>query len=113
MIPTPPSEPPTCPQEPAGKSEKADDPKRHWGVVEHLPGDWIYGRQAEDDGQEANPEAGDQRDRLGSPAQSKGASLEVARVGESHGDGDTVGNVETDGGDGCRAVECDWRAKCW
>lgn len=99
MVPTSPREPSACPQGPAAQGEQANDTHRYGRIIEGRASDRIEGRQAKDDGDEADPQACDERDRFGSTTELEGAAFEVVRVVESHGDGDAIRDVQTDRGD--------------
>lgn len=73
--------------------------------------DRVFCRQAEDDGNEGNPETSNGGEGFGRRAEAKGSAFEVPWIDEAHGDGNAVGKVETDRGDGSRAVECDGRSE--
>ena len=93
MMPTPTREPMSRPQVPGAEGESGHDGQGHGGVVERLRRNGVFGREAEDDGDEGDPEAGGDGEGFGGGAQGERAAFEVARVGEGHGDGDPVGEV--------------------
>ena len=71
----------------------------------------VFCRQAEHDSDEGNPETGDHGEGLGCGAEVERPAFEIAWVREAHGDGDAVGQVEANRGDGSRAVERDGGAE--
>lgn len=93
------SEPFSRPHEPRADRAYPNDSQRHARVVEGLGDYGVDGREAEGDGDEADPEAGDYSDRFASPAKVKRPAFEVARPDEGDTDGDTVGEEEADRGD--------------
>ena len=107
MMPTPAREPASSPQKPRAEREDGHDGQSDGGVIQRLGSDGVFRRQAEDHGDERDPEASHDGEGFRRAAEAEGSAFEVAFVDEAHGDGDTVGKVEADGGDGCRAVECD------
>lgn len=106
-------EPMSSPQEPRPEGEKTHDAERDGSVVEGGATDGVLGRQAEDDGDEDDPADGDDGDRDGEGLEGEGSTLEVARKDEGHGYGDAVGDIETNGGNGCGAAKSDVGAEGW
>ena len=111
MVPAPPREPMPGPQQPRAEGEDTHHTQSHGCVVERLRRDRVFRRQTEHDGDEGDPEASDDGEWLGRGAEVEGSAFEVAGVDDAHGDGDAVGEVEADCGDGSRAVECDGGAE--
>ena len=73
--------------------------------------DWVFCRQAKYDGNEGDPQTCDDGEGFGCGTEIEGSALEVSGINEAHGDGNTIRKIETDRGDGSRAVECDGRSK--
>ena len=111
MMPTPPREPASSPQKPRAKRKSAHDRQRFICLIELLVRVIVLRRQAEHDRDERDPETSDDGERFGRGAEVEGSAFEVAGIDEAHGDGDAVGDVEADRGDGGRAVEGKGRAE--
>ena len=111
MMPTPPREPTSSPQEPRAKGKGAHDRQRDGRIIERLRRGRVHRRQAKHDGDERDPETSDDGERFGRGAEVERSAFEVAGIDEAHGDGDAVGDVEADRGDGGRAVERKGRAE--
>ena len=107
MMPTPPREPMSRPQEPRAESKGANNRQGDGGVVERLGCDRVDRWEAKDDGDEGDPDTRDDGKRFVSGAETEGSGFDGPFVDDAHGDGDAVGEVEADGGDGSRAVERD------
>ena len=110
MMPTPPREPASGPQEPRAEGEETNHRHGHGRVVEGLRCDWVVGRETEHDGEDCDPETRNNGEWLGCGAESERSAFDFLRVEDGHGDGDAVGDVQADGGDGRRAVEGDFGA---
>lgn len=97
------------PHDPAAHRPDANNAHRHNGIIQRLGIHRVRSRQAEYDGDEADPAARDECDGAGEHAQIEGAFLcnELALVDEADEDGDAVGDVESDGGDGGCGCEGD------
>lgn len=93
-------EPVASPEEPGAKGPGRHDAHGYGGVVERLVGDGVGRGQAEDDADEADPEHGHDGHRLGQGSEPERTAPEVGWVEEPNEDGDAVGNVQADGGDG-------------
>lgn len=100
-----PREPESCPEEPGAKSPRGDDADGDGGVVERLLGHRVGRGQAEDDADEADPEHAHDGDGPGHESEPERTAPEVGGAEESDEDGDAVGDVQADGGDGGRGRE--------
>ena len=98
-------------EEPTTKSANENDTDSHGSVVECLVGDGIQGGQAEDDGDEANPQACDRADDAGEASEVEGAFVELRGIENGDQDGEAVGGVEADGGNGRCGGKGDGRAE--
>ena len=105
MIPTPPREPSPRPKEPTPECEQAYDAQRDGGVIQRPARDGVECWEAKHHGDEADPGARDDGHVSGRGAEVEGPALEIGGVDEGHGDGDAVGDVEADGGDGGGAAK--------
>lgn len=106
-----PCEPLSRRQEPASNSQNGDDAHCDDGVVECLFIDRIGSREAEDDGDEADPCNSHSADGSRHEAKTERTFGIAIWVDQRNEDGDTVGEIETYSRDGCRGTEGDGRAK--
>lgn len=104
-------EPGASPEEPRAKGPRGDDSHGDGGVVEGLVGDGVGGGQAEDDADEADPQHADGGYGLGHGAEPEGPAAEIGGEEKPDEDGDAIGNVQTDGGDGGCSREGDGGAE--
>ena len=110
-LPYRPCEPSSGPQEPASERPQRYNSYCDRRVVQSLAVDGIELGETENDGDEGYPEHAYECDRPGCEAQVEGPLGEIAVVDEADEDGDAVGKVETDRGDGCGGGEGDARAE--
>lgn len=98
-------EPALGPKEPRAQTPEADDTDADGGVVERLRVDGVELRQAEDDGDESDPQHSDERHGAGEGAEVEGSADKAGWIDKANEDGETVGNVQADGGDRGRGRE--------
>ena len=89
-LPDGPREPPPRPQEPAAESPQSDDADGNGGIVQRLAVDRIQLRQTEDDGDEADVQAGHGGDGSRCGAQVERTLFEIGWVDETDQDGKAV-----------------------
>jgi len=87
-------------KQPSPHRADKNNPDRYDRIIERIFRHWVSSRETENDRDEADPENGDEGDGAGEEAEVEGAFFEVGWVEEADENGDAVGDVEADGGDG-------------
>lgn len=100
-----------CPHNPTAQRTQQDNAHSDRRIVHRLAIYRIHRRQIENHGDEADPETRDDADRAGEDSQVERSLGVSTRVDDGDEDGDAVGDVQTDGGDGGCGAESDGGAE--
>jgi hypothetical protein len=101
------------PKNPTSQRPNTNNAYRDNGIIQRLRVHRVRGRKAENDCDEADPTNANESDGTAEDAEVEGAFFgdEGALVDEADEDGDPVGDVQPDGGDGSCGCEGDGGAK--
>ena len=100
-----------CPNHPTAQRTEQDNPHRHRRIIHRLAIHGVQRRQVEHDGDEADPETGDDADGARQQAEVERAFGVPVGVDDGDEDRDAVRDVQADGGDGGGGAEGDGGAE--